>query len=132
MHPKSMRTIAEIQHRKSRRDGGCQILDLALANPNTALLEKLTGLYNKATWQAVNHAPVGHSLLEIEDCLWLMESDLDIRKYAWFQFGVPRLRVVAAEFDLPWDSNNKVLVKMSHGDPCSPSCFHCLVEHEKT
>lgn len=108
------------------------ILSRALDNPNVEHLAlHLSETYEKAFLNALRHRPNGKHVDQFSTFTWLMGSDLNVADTPWLQFGMPRIRRLAKELNLPWipigNEETKLKAKrMSNGLSCQERCFLCF------
>jgi hypothetical protein len=103
-----------------------EIIKLALEDP-TGLSIVIRTLYDTGISRALRHSPNGDTIERLELILWITKIDLDLAKYCWLQFGVPKLEAVSQVLEFPWPDHAKIKM-MVKGKKCEPTCSRCFEE----
>lgn len=91
----------------------------------------LTEAYESGFLNALRHRPNGENVDKLATLAWLAGSDLNVAELPWIQFGMPRIRRLAKELNLPWTPTGDHQVtllkakRMSNGLPCTEGCYLC-------
>ena len=112
----------EIEQRQASRE----IIKTALTSPLN-IPSLISSIYDTGISRAIMHRPNGALIERLETALWVAQIDLDLAKYSWFQFGLPKLEAVAQVLELPWPEHPKLKL-MVKGKKCGPICTRCSEE----
>lgn len=95
------------------------------------LASLVSNIYEEAFINALRHRPNGKLVDKFATLTWLAGSDLIVAEVPWLQFGMPRIRRMAKELNLPWipTGDNELTLnrakRMANGLPCTPKCVRC-------
>lgn len=107
------------------------LLYLGLNQNVNEIASMLSETYLEAFQNALRHRPNGTHVDKLATLAWLAGSDLNVADVPWMQFGMPRIRRLAIELQLPWvpvvsRTTLQKATRMSNGLPCEDRCFHCF------
>lgn len=128
-----MRSRTEIANRLTQLKPGTpeyKFLYKALSLSDRDLQALVAVNYNTAVSRACIHQPIRNFLAVLTEALWVYQKDVDINKLAWFQFGAPRLKVIAKELEFLalGYTRNSVLERMAAGKKCQNECPICFLD----
>lgn len=106
------------------------LLKIGLNQNTDQLAQYLSQAYIEAFQNALRHRPNGLNVDKFATLTWLAGSDLNVAEVPWLQYGMPRIRRMANELQLPWipQGNTTVMQKaarMANGQPCELRCVRC-------
>lgn len=91
----------------------------------------LSEAYLEAFQNALRHRPNGINVDKFETLTWLAGSDLNVADVPWLQYGMPRIRRMAIELQLPWIPQGNITARlkaarMANGLQCEERCVRCF------
>lgn len=122
-----MRTLEQIKARLLDPEIGEEekrALRIGLGQNLSDQVAHLRVIYDLAISEAMRHRPNDSIMKEVTTLSWVIGSKMNYYNLPYFQFNLPRLRMIAREFLFPWP-NNPRLWRMAEGSPCSEYCLHC-------
>lgn len=128
-----MRSPEQIRNKIEQEDEPYNqvLLNIGLTQDLNQIALMLGDTYEKAFLNALRHRPNGELVDKFATLTWLVGSDLIVAELPWIQFGMPRIRRMANELNLPWIpiGDNKTMrqaKRMSNGLPCTEKCVRCF------
>jgi hypothetical protein len=130
-----MRTLEQIRTRlqdSSTEEDEKRGLVIGLGQHLDEQVSKLRLVYDLAILEARRHRPNDPLMKEIASLAWVIGSNTKFDALPYFQFNLPRLRMIAREFLFPWPKD-PIIWRMAEGEPCDYSCIHCFNDmHERS
>jgi hypothetical protein len=123
-----MRTLEQIRTRlldNSIGEHEKRSLQIGLGQHLDEQVSRLHLLYDLAILEARRHRPNDHIMKEISSLAWVIGSNTNFDALPYFQFNLPRLRMIAREFLFRWPTDS-IIWRMADGEPCDSLCIHCF------
>lgn len=128
-----MRSPEQIRNRLEQEDEPYNqvLLNIGLTQDLNQIALMLGDTYEKAFLNALRHKPNGELVDKLATLTWLAGSDLNVADAPWLQYGMPRIRRMAKELNLPFPmvpTGQPYLRanRMSNGLPCLETCLRCF------
>lgn len=125
-----MRTLEQIRirlHDSSTGEAEKVALQMGLGQKLDEQISHLRLLYDLAISEAERHRINERVAKEAYSLAWVIGSNTKFETLPYFQFNLPRLRMIGREFLFPWP-NKPSLWRMAAGGACNPACIHCNKE----
>lgn len=122
-----MKTLEQIRTRlldNSVEEPEKRALRMGLGQNLPELVTHMYVVYNMAIEDAVRHRINDNMAQEAFSIAWVLGSKTNYSRLPYFQYNLPRLRMIAREFLFTWP-NKPFLWRMAEGLPCNEYCLHC-------